>query len=351
MNIHTLFAAIMAFVVVIFILTALPRLAVRIGLSDTPNSRKLHVGNVPLIGGIAMFCGFVFGAIMLPISLQEFRALLAAGGLLVFMGILDDFHELSARARLVGQLLAALLITVWGNVTINHVGDLLGMGDLLVSGWLSYIITIFAIMSVINALNMLDGLDGLAGTISLVAMLGFTLLAWHQQNFLALNILVLLCVVLCAFLPFNWRFKKPAKVFMGDAGSTFLGLTLVWFAIYGTQQAEPLIARPVTMLWILALPLSELLTIFIYRLSQHRSPFSAGREHLHHLLLNLGWPNWRVVLTLVVIAIVLTGIGIIGEWRQWSERAMFLGFLGFFCSYCGVQFWLRTTSAHEKKGV
>lgn len=341
MNMHTVFAIFAAFTIVIFILSTLPSLATRIGLVDTPDTRKAHLGDIPLIGGIAMFCGFIFGAIMLPVSLQEFRALIAASGLLVFMGILDDFRELSARARLVGQLIAALLITLWGGVTLNDLGNLDGTGSFILSGGISYLISIFAIMSVINALNMLDGLDGLAGGVSLVAFCGFAVLACMQQNFLALNILLLLCVVVLAFLLFNWRFNQPAKVFMGDAGSTFLGVVLVWFAIYGTQQSAPLLAKPVTMLWILALPLCELLTIFIYRLSQHRSPLTAGRDHLHHLLLDLGWKSWQVVLLLVCIAGLLAGIGTIGQLQQWSEVVLFLGFWGVFAAYGFCRIILR----------
>jgi len=341
MNIHTWLAIFVSFSTTTFILIALPRLATRIGLVDIPTSRKIHQGTVPLIGGIAMFCGFVFGSIFLPVSLQEFRALLAASALLVFMGILDDFHELSARARLVGQLIAALLITFWGGTLLIDFGNLIDTGDLVVSGWLSYVITLFAIMSVINAFNMLDGLDGLAGSIALIATSSYGLLAWNQQNMLVFNVVILLCVVLFAFLPRNWRVKKPAMIFMGDAGSTFLGVALVWFAIYGSQQALPTIARPVTMLWILALPLYELLTIFIYRLLQHRSPFSAGRDHMHYLLLNLGWSSGKTVASLAIAAIVFAGIGILGECYQWRESLMFIGFLLVFCSYAGIHTVLR----------
>lgn len=333
MNLHATLAIVVSFLSCTFILYALPRLAVRIGLVDVPTWRKHHTGSTPLIGGIAMFTGFVFGAIFLPISLQEFRALFAAAGLLVFMGILDDFRELSARSRLVGQAIAAVLITFWGATLLTQFGNLIDTGNLHVHGWISYVITLFAILSLINAFNMLDGLDGLAGSISLIAVSAFIILAILKQNFLLLYVLALLFAVLIAFLMQNWRYKKSAKVFMGDAGSTFLGLMLVWVAIYGTQQATPIISRPVTMLWILAIPLYELLSIFIYRLSQKRSPFSAGRDHVHYLLRDLGWSGNKIVFTFIFISLVCTSIGVIGEYQQWREIVMFSGFLLAFTFY------------------
>lgn len=330
----------MAYFVTSLVLVMLPRLALRIGLVDKPTERKLHAGRIPLIGGIALFFGFVFSSILLPLPLQDYRALFAASGLLVFLGVLDDFRELSPRSRLIGQLMAALLIAGWGGVVLQDLGHIGGMGDLMLPMWMGWLLSLFAIMSVINALNMMDGLDGLAGILSLVAVSALCLLAISQGDAVMVGLLAVLAACLLGFLQFNWRFAHPAKVFMGDAGSMFLGAILAWFAIKGSQGAAP-IARPVTMLWLLALPLCELMTIVFVRLIQRRSPLQADRNHMHYLLVEyFACPAWKIVLLMAVVGVLLAAVGLLGEWYTWPEQNLFLGFLGVFAAYVALHFWL-----------
>jgi UDP-GlcNAc:undecaprenyl-phosphate GlcNAc-1-phosphate transferase len=346
------FPLLIAYAITCLILITVRPLAIRIGLVDSPDHRKLHAGQIPLIGGIGMFGGFVFAALILSISLQPYRTLFAAAGLLVFLGILDDFHELSARARLVGQLMAALILTMGGGLFLTSLGNIIDTGDILLPQWLSWFLTIFAVMSVINAMNMLDGLDGLAGLIALIGTGSLMILTVGAGDYVTASLIGLVCVVLIAFLQFNWRWKAPARIFMGDAGSMFLGLALVWFAIYCSQAPHQTV-RPVTMVWILAVPLCELMTVFIFRLIQRRSPLKAGRDHMHYLLLDYfrarQWPSWCVILLIAGFAGVVAALGVIGEKFQWPASVMFYGFWVIFAGYAGIHGWLQ--SRHGKISV
>ncbi|MFI4954341.1 MAG: MraY family glycosyltransferase [Gammaproteobacteria bacterium] len=338
------FAIAVAYAITTFVAIFIRPLALRIGLIDRPNKRKLHKGRIPLTGGISMFCGFIFACTLLPVNLQDYRALFAGSGLLVFIGVLDDFKELSARSRLVGQLLVAIFIVAWGGVFLTNLGDLLGNGDILLPLWVGWVVSILGIVSLINATNMMDGLDGLAGLLSLVASSALLLMAIWHQNLVMSCVLSILVIIILAFLQFNYRFTQRARVFMGDAGSLFLGLVLAWFAIKGSQ-GEQLIARPVTMLWFFAVPLCELLTIVIHRLLHRRSPMLACRDHLHYLFVRYSeWPMWQVVLLFTFIATGLAMIGILGEIYRWPEPVMFFGFLGVYCVYAAYHFWLSKKS-------
>lgn len=338
------FAMIVAYTITTSVLIFIRPLALRIGLIDTPNKRKQHTGHVPLIGGISMFCGFIFACTFLTVNLHDYRVLFAASGLLICLGILDDFKELTPRSRLIGQFVASLFIVGWGEVFLTNLGDLFGYGDIILPVWLGWAISLFGIMSLINATNMVDGLDGLAGFLSLVSSIALLVLAFWHHNFVMAAVLCIVVVILLAFLQFNFRFTLHARVFMGDAGSLFLGLVLAWFAIKGSQ-GERLIGRPVTMLWFFALPLYELLTIVIYRCLHRRSPMRAGRDHLHYLFLHYSqWSMWQVVLLFTFMATCLASIGMLGEIYQWQESFMLGGFLIFYLLYASFHFLLAKKS-------
>ena len=328
-------AFITTFTVIIFIRP----IALRLGLSDIPGGRKLHNGVVPLIGGIAISLGFMTGAMTLAYSLGHYRSLFVAAVLMTVTGILDDFQELSPRARLCSQFIACVLISVFGHATLESLGDLFFTGDISL-GLLALPITWFGAMSLINSVNMMDGIDGLAGGISLLSFSAMAFLCYLQSDNLNLHLLLILVSCLCAFLFFNFRAiaGKPAAVFMGDAGSLFLGLMLAWFSI-SLSQGPYAVAHPVTMLWLIALPLLDLLTVFIRRLANKRSPMQAGFEHLHYLLEARGFSRLNVVLIMWSLSSLFIAIGVTGELLQWNQSLMFIGFLALFGLY-----WLGTTT-------
>lgn len=325
-----LFSCIVSFAITLFCISWLRPLAIRVGLVDVPSYRKQHRGHVPLIGGLAMFCGFLSGLLTLPISLQNFRSFIAANALLVFVGLLDDFKELSARMRFLAQIGATCLMFFWGDVGLHHLGNLFFYKNIVLNH-LSLIVTSVAVLGIINAVNMTDGIDGLAGLLALIQLFWLTLLALITAQWITVPILLLFIASLLAFLCFNFPFSlKQAKIFMGDAGSTLLGFVLVWFLINLSQTTE---ISPVTMLWIMAVPLFDTTRMIIYRMRAHKPVCTPDRAHLHHLLLGIGLSVNQVVMIIGGMSVLSGLVGLFGFFLNISESILFLSFLTTFGLY------------------
>ncbi len=321
-------------------------LAIRIGLVDHPGTRKQHRGSIALVGGIAMFCGVVFASLSLYASLSGFRAFFAAATLLVIVGILDDFRELPSWARFVAQLVAVLIMTLWGGVIVTDLGGITGSQSVSLGMW-AIPFTVFASIGVINATNMSDGVDGLAGGLSFVAFLLLGVIAMTGGRVVDGYLLILLATVVGVFLLFNIRhpWRRQASVFMGDAGSMFLGFTLAWFAV-SLSQGESRVMTPVTALWILALPLIDAVGILIRRSLRRNSPFVAARDHIHHVLLESGCGVNKTVCMILGTSVVLGLFGLFGWYAGVSEFVLFYGFLGLFL----LHFWaIALIKASAKK--
>jgi UDP-GlcNAc:undecaprenyl-phosphate GlcNAc-1-phosphate transferase len=313
--------------------------APHIGLVDHPANHRRHDVATPLVGGLAMFCGFLFAVLMLPVPLSNLRALFAGSALLIIIGVLDDLHELSSWARFVAQIAAALLMIYWGNMVLTDLGNLTEE-RLFTLGRFAVPLTVFATVGVINALNMTDGMDGLAGSLAAVALIFTALAASAAAEGTTLAVVLILLVTVVAFLLFNLRLlgRPRALVFMGDAGSMFLGFVLTWFFV-SLSQGEQRTLLPVTALWFLALPLFDTVGMLLRRILLRRSPFLADREHMHHLLLALGLNVNRTLSVLVLVALVLAGIGYLGQVAGVPERFLFYGFILLFAVYF-VGSWL-----------
>ena len=307
--------------------------AVHIGLVDKPSERKIHDNHTPLIGGIAIFTGFVLTCLTLDLPLGSLRTFFAASFILVFVGVLDDFHELSARARFGAQIIAATMMSVWGGVMLTDMGALTWDGSLFTLGVMALPITVFATVGVINALNMCDGMDGLSGSLVLVVLIGLGVVAWQAGDTNNLALLLLLACSVAGFLAFNIRVgKKRASVFLGDAGSMFLGFALAWFVISFSQGAERSMT-PVTALWFLLVPLFDTVGIMLRRIVLKKSPFAADREHMHHVLLAAGFSVNQTLAIMVSIALLAMGFGLYALQAGFSEMNQFMVFLGIFAVY------------------
>jgi UDP-GlcNAc:undecaprenyl-phosphate GlcNAc-1-phosphate transferase len=325
---HYSFSLIIAFGLTAFLIVALRPVAMHIDLVDRPGERKTHGGEVPLTGGIAMFIGLLLAILTLDSSLSWLRAFFIGSVILILTGVLDDLHELSTTARFVAQIIATSIMAVMGGVVLNDFGYLLSTGFILETGWLAVPVTVFAAIGVINALNMLDGIDGLAGFITLVSIIGMGIVSAMSGDTNTLLILGLFAAVVVAFLAFNLNCDDDgcSRVFMGDAGSMFLGFVLSWFFISLAQGDERAMA-PVTALWLFAVPLIETLTMMIRRVRKGRSPFSADMEHLHHMLELSGYSRRKTLLFIVSAALVFMVIGLAGHFMQVAEPLMFYSFL------------------------
>jgi len=343
MTISFFSALIITLAITIFTVYLLWPIAGKIGLLDSPGGRKRHVGNVPLIGGIAMFIGFTFGCLTLAQPLLSYRSLFAGSAIVVLLGIIDDMHELSPRLRLVGQFFAAFIICIFGGAVLHNLGNIFFIDNIYLPAGLNYAISILAIMTLINATNMLDGADGFAGSINLIQCGFLAFLSWRHGQVVEGQILCLLLVVIIGYLIFNFPSvsgQRVKKIFMGDAGSTFLGLTVSWFCINLSQAPNP-VAKPVTFLWIIAVPLLDFLTVVIRRILKRRSPFSADREHLHHLLQAAGFSSFQTVCTVIIASIFFGMIGILLNHYNVPEGVSFLLFLAVLviCFYALLHAW------------
>ena len=309
-------------------------IAKRIDLVDHPGGRKHHRNPTPLIGGIVMFMVFSFGSLCLSFSLQHFRAFFAASLLLVFTGVLDDFNGLTPRFRLLIQILSGLIMVLWGGVTLHSLGDLIFTHNIHLNYGMGLIISICAVIGIINAINMLDGVDGLVGTITLLQFLCLIYLAFIEGYLVNIMIITLFIPILLGFLCFNFPFpwRKHALIFMGDAGSMFLGFGLVWFSIYLSQVPHKA-ANPTVFLWIMAVPLLEIGSTLLRRILKGHSPFKPDRGHIHHLLQKLGLGNLSIVLFLGGATIILAAIGIVAQRLHVYSFIIFWAFVIFFIIY------------------
>ncbi len=304
----TEFAPFVALLATVLLIGLLRPLAVRVGLIDLPNERKNHGTPTPLVGGLAIFSGLVIGFFLCrngPTSLTdtEIYSFFGAGLLLVTVGVVDDFLELSPYLKFAAQILAALLMIFGAGIVLTDLGAMTPTGSLLQLGVLAVPFTVFATLGIINALNMSDGLDGLSGSLSLTSLCGLIVAAYAWGGDVDVTLLLTLGAAILGFLLFNRRLlgRQRASVFMGDAGSMFLGLALTWFAI-SLSQGEARALRPSAALWFLMVPIFDAVSMMLRRILKGRSPFAADREHLHHVFLLAGYTVNETVAIMVGFA-------------------------------------------------
>lgn len=329
-----IFQAVLAFAITAFLSHFLRRPALRIGLIDVPGGRKQHAGEIPVVGGIAMFCGFAFSLFGVAQIGSSNLVLVCALALMVMVGALDDMHDLSARHKFVAQIIGALFMTSWAGNHVSQIGNLLGFGSLGLNNW-AIPFTVVCVLGVINAINMLDGLDGLAGSVCAGALFWLAVAATLSNLEAPLSIAVLMLSAVAGFLLLNLRlpWQPHARVFMGDAGSMMLGFTLVWLAVDLTQGSNRSLP-PIVAVWIIALPLADMARVMLSRILRNQSPFLADRIHLHHLLIARGYSSNRVVLTMAGLSIACGAIGISGWKLGVPDYALFYVFIAALAVYC-----------------
>ncbi|CCQ10324.1 Undecaprenyl-phosphate N-acetylglucosaminyl 1-phosphate transferase [Pseudoalteromonas luteoviolacea B = ATCC 29581] len=339
---NTVTIALFAFLSSYLAIFAMKPVAIRAGLVDLPNQRKKHVGAIPLIGGISIFSAvFVTALLFFPIE-KGLVTYLSCAAAIVMLGVIDDYRELGVRVRLFIQTVIALVM-MWGaESSISNLGNLVGLGDVQL-GAFGYVFTVLAVIAAINAFNMIDGIDGLAGTMSLVAFSSVFILMLlngvHQWSLLPLIIMS----TMLPYLAFNLGIKghQNRKIFMGDAGSMFVGLSVIWLLMQGTQSAEMKVFNPVTALWIIAVPLMDLVAIVIRRIKKGLSPFKPDRDHLHHVFMRIGFSSRRALFSIALFSMFLAAIGITGDVMGVPEWAMMMLFILIFLGYlyCLMHAW------------
>ena len=284
---------IIAFAVSYILTPYLAQVGKKQNMVDLPNHRKIHNGAIPNLGGIVIFFGFLLSLLFIVQIEGQIKILLAAGVIILLLGMVDDIVDLSPKLKFIIQMVPALMVIISNADLINiFINNQLKSFDLL--GYLLYPILILWIVGVTNSINLIDGLDGLACGVSIITLITFFILGL-KQNFESLNLVsIALTGSLLAFLRFNFY---PAKIFLGDSGSTFSGFMLaslgaLW--VLKSQNAIFIFVPPI----VLALPIFDTLFAIYRRYRSHKPIFQADKKHLHHRLLNRGISHKNVVLIL-----------------------------------------------------
>lgn len=317
------FSALIGVFIIAIILTPLSS---KVGLIDKPSERKQHHGDIPLIGGLAIFASCSIAALFFVPHSSEMTYLLAACGLLVMTGSIDDRFDLHYYIRLGVQALAAAML-VWGaNTQLTSFGNLFGFGEIHL-GWLSVPITFIAVIGMINAFNMIDGIDGLSGGLTLISTIALYLMIGDRISDGAENILLLLMGALTAYLILNLHIlpKWTTKIFMGDAGSMVLGFIITAFLIRYSQESKQ-IMMPVTALWIAAIPLIDIIVTTIRRVKNKKNPLHPDRTHVHHIFLKAGFHKDATLFIILAFQAITVSLGI---WLEKLNIEM-LSFIAFF---------------------
>ena len=340
-----------AFLISLILTPVVRTLAVKMGAVDDPRrrndpERRMHDHPVPRMGGLAIVMGFLLSSLVfLPLNGQLQRILLGAV-IIVVMGIFDDIYDLPAKLKLMGQIIAALIVTVGeGGMAIEALSNpnIFSSNPYWVLGWLSVPVTVVWIVGMTNAVNLIDGLDGLAcgvSSISSLTLLVIALLLGEPQVAILVAALAGGCL---GFLPYN---LNPAKIFMGDTGSTFLGFVLACVSIQGLFKMYTLISFVVPFL-LFGLPIFDTCFAFIRRIAHGQSPMHADRSHVHHRLIDMGFSQKQAVAVLYVITAIL-GLSAVVLTTSGAVKAMLLLFA--FCAAGAVALSIYSGSHRQRRG-
>lgn len=302
---------VVAFLVCYFMTPPVKRFAENVGAIDVPkDERRVHNHPIPRMGGLAIFVGFVLSVLLFVDMSMQVMGLLLGAVIITVMGALDDILCLNPWIKLGGQFLAALVAIRCGIVfdVISNPG-FLNADTTIQLGWLSVPFTIVWIIACTNAVNLIDGLDGLAVGISAISALSMMIVSLILPAGIAGIPLLLACLAgACfGFMPYN---LNPAKIFMGDVGSQFLGFVLSCVSIMGLFKFHAIITFLIPLLS-LAVPLFDTIFAFFRRIIHGQSPFHADRGHIHHKLIAMGMNQKQAVAVLYAVSAVLGLIAVL----------------------------------------
>ncbi len=290
------------------------KIAKKFKLYDIPNNRKIHKEPVPYLGGIAIYLSFIITFIFLlkvspDININKSITGLIISGFMIFIfGVYDDLKGCHALLKFSGQTIVAVVFIKFGYI-IDRITNPFG-GTIYFPEWVSVILTIFWVIGIINAVNLLDGLDGLASGVIGIASLFVFIIAVIHHNVIVASISIILIGAIGGFLIFNF---PPAKIFMGDAGSMFLGFMFSVLAIMGNRKSAVAINLLIPIV-LLSIPIIDTLLAIIRRANKKKNIFQADKEHIHHRLLYLGIPYKKVIILIYFICFYLGVISLLSLW-------------------------------------
>lgn len=282
--------------------------AFKLKLVDSPNLRKKHEGDIPVIGGLVIYFNIFIASFYFETS-SYMTTVLYTSIILIILGALDDAIELGVIFRLLTQLVCCLIV-IGSGLVINNIGNYMFLPNIEIS-FFSVLFTVFCVIGLTNSFNFIDGNDGLCSTLSLISILSIIVLSYLNNSlvyFIDLNFLLSICLTLLLFIFFN--VTNYSKIFLGDAGSMFLGF-FVAFLLIITSQGQNQIIHPVLTIWCVTLPVFDITAVVIRRILRGINPFKPDRRHVHHILLELGFSNISTTSIIIIISVVLNSFGII----------------------------------------
>ena len=291
-------------------------------LLDTPGRHKIHKKEIPTLGGIGIFAGFIFGFLMGVNGYMHYVSYFtAAAMLLFFIGVKDDLVYINPWKKFAAEVGTALIIALFTDIHFTSLHGFLGIHSL--PGWAFYLITVFILVLIINSLNLIDGIDGLAASIGIIASLFFGVWFYLSGDYGYTIMAAALLGALLVFLGYNLT-DGLKKIFMGDTGSLVIGFTLAVFAVRFNELDAAgrsfidLKSTPSVAIAVLIVPLFDTLRIIILRFRSHQNFFVADNRHIHHMMLRAGLTHRRATLYIslfnifiIAVALLLDGIGIL----------------------------------------
>ena len=314
-------ALIVALIVALVATPVVKSLAFKMGAMDVPkDNRRMHDHPIPHMGGLAIFLGFLLSVLLFAEITPQLRGMLLGSVIIVVLGIFDDIYSLPAMFKFVVQIVAALVAVFSGNVIQTLSNPNIFSSDLYWDlGVLSIPVSVIWIVAITNAVNLIDGLDGLACGVSTISSMTLLVISLVVSDAPAAILMAALAGSCIGFLPYN---LNPAKIFMGDTGSTFLGYVLAVVSIQGLFKFYTIISFAVPFL-MLGLPIFDTCFAFIRRIAHGQSPMHADRSHVHHRLIDMGFSQKQAVAVLYIISAIL-GLSAVVLTTAGAVKAMLL---------------------------
>jgi UDP-GlcNAc:undecaprenyl-phosphate/decaprenyl-phosphate GlcNAc-1-phosphate transferase len=290
-----LLTLIVCFLISLLITPLVKKAAYKIGATDRPNKRKVHQTVMPRLGGLAIYIAFLSGVFILKPENQSSASIIIGSGIIIICGILDDIYELSPKFKLLAQIVATSIIVFYGGLQITFIN--LPFGGLFEFGYLSLPFTFLWVIGITNAINLIDGLDGLAAGVSSIALVAISGMAIIMGNMYVVTIGLILLASTLGFLYHNFH---PAKIFMGDTGSLFLGFMISVLSLLGFKNVT--FVSFIVPIIILGVPISDTVFAIVRRLINNQPLSSPDKSHLHHCLLRVGFSHRQTVLIIYAMA-------------------------------------------------
>ena len=293
-----IYMIVVPFLFVLAIIPFIKKVAVHVGAMDIPDARKVHKIPIPRLGGLGIYMGFLLGYILFGTMSLKMNAILIGSIIIIITGIVDDIKPIPAKIKLLFQIIAASVVAIYGKILLQ---DLSAFDFYINFGDFSYLITVIFIVAIINCINLIDGLDGLAAGLSSIYFItiGIVIVGWKHTFGLDAIITFIMLGATLGFLCHNFN---PAKIFMGDSGSMFLGYVIAVVALLGFKNVT--LTTLLVPICLLAVPILETLFAMLRRIVNKKPMFEPDKQHLHHQLLNLNLSHRNVVLVIYTLDIL-----------------------------------------------